>query len=342
MSQSPVPFWRQPSEVAPLFQAIEDKNDRLALGLATKTDPGARDAAGNSPLAVAAMQGNAELVAVLMERFDPKAANHKQETALMMAARAGFLDCVRILAPVSDASAVDHGQKTALMHAARRDKSQCVGVLLPISNPDAQDWRGATALMHAIDDGGVKSVKMLAAASNLAIADTDGNLALHIAARRSLTDCLNLILGENRPCGVNRRNNGQGLTPVMAAAQKGLWECVAALAPLSDLELVDDKGDTAWDLAFGRAWDINDRHGATLLALAPFLPPAQVPDALAQCQDSRLRPGLAPLMAELEALALKATVRDAERPWNQPARGTEAPHGLAPNGPAARRAASRI
>ena len=99
----------------------------------------------------------------------------------------------------------------------------------------AMDLRELVRLM-------LKSPQALA---NPSAVDQEGDTALHAAVLGGSLGCFNLLCGLS---DVNIRNR-RGKTPLMLALSDQEWEMFEALAPLSDLTVVDEGGMTAREQA---------------------------------------------------------------------------------------------
>jgi len=136
---------------------------KLRDALDRGASPGARDAAGNTPLMHAAVYGNVACVRLLLDRgADVNATNDAGATALM---RAAFdYEKVRLLLKRgADVNACSAFGNTALILAARPANSHRTVEWLLSHGADARATNqfGATALMAAAAGGDEKSVRLL-------------------------------------------------------------------------------------------------------------------------------------------------------------------------------------
>jgi ankyrin repeat protein len=126
------------------------------------------------------------------------------------------------------------------------------GALLALkkgAEPDFPDEKGCTPLMVAAMTRNADCARLLLPTANASLTDQNGRQALLWAVRgqdfsalanvkpgaweRSL-ECVKLLLGTSDPMQADH----QGETPLIAAAQSGLSECVELLLPLSDAKHV--------------------------------------------------------------------------------------------------------
>jgi len=154
-----------PDTIATDFAAaLRSGNVRtLRESLERGASPNARDAAGNTPLILAAGYGDAACLKLLLERgADVNATNHGGAAALMRAAAS--YDKVRLLvergANVNARSALGN---TALLLAARPANSHRAVALLLDRGADAKATNnfGASALMAAAAGGDLKTARLL-------------------------------------------------------------------------------------------------------------------------------------------------------------------------------------
>jgi ankyrin repeat protein len=119
---------------------------------------------------------------------------------------------------------------------------------------DARDIvSGLTALLFAVNYGKQETIEALVGVSDLeAKTVRDGETVLMHAARLGRAQALRTLLGAGAD-PLARDDNG--MTALSLAAEKGLTECVAILASVSDLDARDRWGMTAEGRALAGNWE---------------------------------------------------------------------------------------
>ena len=146
-----------------LFTAVKRDNGNWITELVRAgADPNARDGQGQLPMALALREENMKAAEALLAspKFDPDATNAAGETPLMLAAIKGRLDwCRRLL---ERGAAVDRAGWTPLHYAASGPEPRVVSLLLDRqAQIDARSPNGSTPLMMAARYGSEDSVRLL-------------------------------------------------------------------------------------------------------------------------------------------------------------------------------------
>lgn len=206
---------------------------------------------GLSPLHLTAKKGYEKTIALLLDQgVDVDQADGKGYTALMHTAEHGHLPALKFLLSreaKSDARLPDGNG--ALHLAARAGKHETLAELLKQPNIDinAEGKLGATALFLAASNGRHDAVQcLLDKGADPRKVDTLGWNALHAAACNGHVTVVNtLIKGENNLEFIDRENN-DGFTPLLLAAQKGKADVVQVLAERgANFRLCEKNGTTA-------------------------------------------------------------------------------------------------
>jgi ankyrin repeat protein len=140
--------------------------------------------------------------------------------------------------------------------AARDGKAKELGLLLAAgADPRRTDWHGehwgATLLMLAAASGDRATVETLLPVSDLEAANqgariSDGETALLVAVRRNATGPLAALIEAGANLGAKTAEGGGALH---IAAWVNAFDAIHLIAPLCDLDVVDQDGKTAEQLA---------------------------------------------------------------------------------------------
>jgi uncharacterized protein len=241
----------------------------------------------------AARRGQAAKIRELVATAEGRALAMKplrgtDETALIAAARAGHLDCVEALLPVSDVGAysgerLSIDRHCALELAAKGGHAACVRALVGPTLVDANrgKFRAFDAAKEAIRGGHAECLGALLAHPAVA-ADTSSNheLLLFSARHGKLAGVKMLLpLCDAQTVAHGNRFERESRTALWLAARDGHLECLRALAPHSDANVVDFSGSTALDAAVGM------RHPECVRELLPHCAPATREAALKKALD---------------------------------------------------------
>ena len=220
-------------------------------------DVGARDSLGRTALHRAALNGHAGIVHMLCDAGPQHVndASQEQRTALHMAASVGAVDVVKVLC-AQERIYVDarrNGGRTPLHDAAGRGYTEVVAALLSAgASFGARDTDGRIALQLAAGRPGYSlMVELICKAGPERVNESSKchGTALHIAARQGLVDNVKVLCAQERIDLDARMANGR--TPLHEAAERGHTEVVEAL------------------LCAGASVSAFDRKGRTTLELAP-------------------------------------------------------------------------
>lgn len=212
-----------------LFDAVYDDNlPAVFEALSDGVDIDARDEDGWTALMIAADKVSAGSGWVLRELLrmgaNPALAAHDGTTALMLAAVNNHAELLP-LQPELVAARDDSGQD-ALIYAATEGKHQNLRLFLAHgATPLTQDENGWTALHHAANAGHAECVyHLLKSGAPVNAVSEDGLFTpLHLAVQSKHARCVQQLLryGADVHC-----TNGIGQTPLSAAAEGGLVECL--------------------------------------------------------------------------------------------------------------------
>ncbi|MBI3470112.1 MAG: ankyrin repeat domain-containing protein [Candidatus Solibacter usitatus] len=169
----------------------------VPLLLAKGADVNARDAAGVTPLYLAAMEGRLESVRLLLAAgARPNDAALTGVTPLMQAAQSGCAECVRLLIERgADAKAVTRKNGSALERAAYRGHLETVKLLLAKGAPvNLMDADGYTPLKFAAysELAGPEVVRLLLASGADPKAGGE-ETALHLAMQKGETEVTRIL-----------------------------------------------------------------------------------------------------------------------------------------------------
>jgi ankyrin repeat protein len=247
----PMERWGVSNET-PLRQALR-KNSLSALKEIVKnlTFPCA-EPEGSTPLMWVAMFGFDEAIDVLLPVCDPKARLPGVGSALMLAAARSEKACAKLL-PWSDVNAVDDLGRSALHLAAKSGSTSIVRMLLEAGAQASIDLSGNSALTYALLDRHVDCAMELMDAAHLALPIAKGLSPLMVAARAGSIHLVEALLAVGAD---PLQKTTRGETALMFAAESTCNQCVALLAPVSDLLAVGRRG-----AARGRAQDFARRQG---------------------------------------------------------------------------------
>jgi len=149
--------------------------------------PDRADPKGYTPLHYAVRKNHMAIVRrLLLAKADPNGANTAPTRALQDAGSLEMLD--ELLRGGADPSLTDSQQRTALHSQVRAGRVGCVHALFRTKRVkiDAVDQMGRSALFYIGSDGNPQRMfdVLLGEAPDMALKDRDGNLFLHIWARR--------------------------------------------------------------------------------------------------------------------------------------------------------------
>jgi len=323
-SRAPRPLW------TPLMHAVNERslecvqillehNPAAQCALSQNTAPGQPF---SPPLDMAIARDEAAMMELLLPWSPPKSTlcpgHVPGRTLLMHAAQCGSLDCAKALAKIDSVNACDSTGFSALAHAARHDREEVVEYLLTLPGIDA-DNRAIPAPDYGFSRS--QSASPLVAA----LAHGHANIARILAPRSSMTEA--------------RTFEGRMRTPLMAAIQSGLVECVDLVLPFSaetilelsasDPDTVDDeeeersRGEISNDQPTQKAafewalsefqWVIADKIGAKIMALGLWSEEfdQQLLAAFEELEEythSDALPDLPCMLAEREAMELRQTL----------------------------------
>ena len=238
----------------PLLVAIGHDNEPAAVAL---LEGGASlatvDSDGNTALHYAASLENnqAELVNMLLKHGASIEARNNVGVTPLHAAIGHYNEpaAVALLEGGASLATVDSDGNTALHYAASLEHNQAelVNILLKHGvSVEARNNVGATPLLVAIGhDSEPAVVPLLEGGASLATVDSDGNTALHYAARLedNQADLVNILLKHGASV---ETPNEAGVTPLhVAVAHANEPAAVALLEGGASLATVDSDGDTA-------------------------------------------------------------------------------------------------
>jgi hypothetical protein len=126
--------------------------------------------------------------------------------------------------------------------AGEGDARQVSELLAEGADPKSRSYGNATALMMAAYSGGVEIMSLLLPVSEIDAAANNGLTALMYATRMGEEEKVACLLAAGAsPLPVDY----QGRSALHWAAEKGWTKIVAALAPVSDLDQLDEHGENA-------------------------------------------------------------------------------------------------
>ncbi|ABO55131.1 ankyrin repeat domain-containing protein [Burkholderia vietnamiensis] len=173
-------------------------------------------------------------------------------SALMVAAERGHADCVRLLLPYGAVAerASDYLQRhdmSALGRAARNGHPEVVSVLLEAAEPALRPANQGEALIEAAGGGDVESLRRIlhARVEGVWRGSEYVGRALFDAIARGQDEIVETLIELADPTF----RDGQGRTPLMAAAAQSQLECIRRLLPRSNTDARDAEGSTALMLA---------------------------------------------------------------------------------------------
>jgi ankyrin repeat protein len=200
------------------------------------------DVNGDTALHLAAAGGLLSCVETLLaqDTVAIDATSHQGATALIAAARRGQVEVVRLLMSREvDASKQDtQNQGTALLHAAYNGHLDVVKVLLEASKAElnVMGQQGITPLLAALNKEHIEiSTYLLESGADVALAEENGDTALHIAAQKGYATLVDHML-QMGDVDVNA-SGLMGLTPLMQAATNGHESVVGRLLLVPDIQL---------------------------------------------------------------------------------------------------------
>jgi hypothetical protein len=170
----------------------------------------------------------------------------------------------QILASGVEVNLVDGKGQTALHYAAAAGNVDCVTLLLDKgANPNIRNGHQQTPLIHAAKNNKTNVVStLLELSANIGLKDTNNNTALHHALQGGNNRCALLLIEHTTDANILNIENSDGVTPLHAAAKKGLTDSMVALIEKgAKIDAKDKKGNTPLGLL-----SIRDRD-------SPYSPP---------------------------------------------------------------------
>ena len=274
---------RNRRECSPLDTAIVHDIKEIAEILIQNGASGdLEDNCGNLALHTAAANGRQAILSCLLSvTTDKNKQNESGDSALLVALQYNQAEAVRVLAPVSDLSIVDNRGDLVLHKAAVNGRFKTLSTVISFTpDKNKQNAEGDTALHQAVKNSKTEAVSLLAPLSDLNITNRSGDRPLDIAIRQDTRD-IALILIQNGASGDfedvfgnlhlhtaaakgrstivsalitvttdKNKQNQDGDTALHQAVEQGQTEAVRLLAPLIDLTIRNNKGETIADLAF--------------------------------------------------------------------------------------------
>ena len=259
-----------------MFAAAQGHAKAVEALTARGADVNATDKSGMTALMAAASSGRVEAMRVLIDKGANVNAADKQGTSALMAAAFGGHSAAGklLLDRGANANVRDESARTALMATALSGDTALAAALLSAkADLNAEDLAGSTALTYAASSGHAGIVDLLMKAGLTKGAD----MAVSFAVRGCHTDIVKtlrvhgavldrkvngtppLVLAAGSNCDdtvrylldggadVNAGTDEDGMTPLMAAAQRGLAPIGELLiARGADPEARNKKDQTAW------------------------------------------------------------------------------------------------
>jgi ankyrin repeat protein len=203
------------------------------------------------PLTAAAMAGRADMIQLLIDKGAVvNAVCPKGYSALHLAAI--NVDTSAMLALIKRGAMLDikdHSGNTPLHAAAAHGRTACVETLLSYEKVHLNDLNtnGDTALHQASVQGHSESVSMLIKnGAALDIKNLQGYIPFHAAVIKGRTECIELLLGDDKVFVNTVHDSENGLTALMMASSCGHSKSVSMLIKNgADLDRKDALGSTA-------------------------------------------------------------------------------------------------
>lgn len=205
------------SERIDLVRALLDGLPSTALN--------AKDAAGVTPLMLAASKGHRDIVELLMDKGATiDEADNKGWTALLWATFANAVDSIKALLGFETFRGIDAREaqnQTAFMFAVRGGNMETATLLLEKgANLNAKDAHGRNALMHSAIAGNSKMVNwLISQGARLDDTDKDGRTALHHAVLERKSSAVDSLLHAGASHTIKDNINKQ--TPEQMAMERG-------------------------------------------------------------------------------------------------------------------------
>ncbi|XP_046566153.1 uncharacterized protein LOC124274831 [Haliotis rubra] len=192
--------------------------------------------------------------ALLDKEADVKIKNKKGQTLLHCAARKQCMECVELLLPLSDVNALNSDGGTALHCSLLSNKKHSHEVIQALLDKEAdvkiKNKKGETLLHCAARKQCMKCVKLLLPLSDVNALNSDGDTALHCSSwlcRPHFHKVIQALLDKEADVKIK---NKKGETPLHRAALNQCMKCVKLLLPLSDVNALNNDGDTALHCSF--------------------------------------------------------------------------------------------
>ncbi|MCJ1442247.1 MAG: hypothetical protein MMC23_002740 [Stictis urceolatum] len=211
---------------------------------------------GDTPLHEASIRDYKAIMSALLAHGAILEAKNKDGfTPLLSAAKYKTPSAFPVLleAKLNDPSKRTEYFTGALQYAARNGIRDLALPILKMENGgdiNAKDWRGYPLLSLAIVNGHAQVARLIARfGPDQSIPDNDGNLAMHLAAKKGFDLVLrDLVRAKNRPV-LDVKDKDES-TPLILAAQAGHELCVKVMLDAgADKDDMNKFGETALDIA---------------------------------------------------------------------------------------------
>ena len=194
---------------------------------------------GNTAAHLASNRGHSPALTLLLDAGSSMTGHNPAGTTPLIAAASKGADCVTLLLTRSGdviaehLAMVDNRGNSAVHWACTENHPATLALLLDTgASMDARGNIGRTLLMMAAEYGAMDSLTLLmerygaTLTEHLAMADNEGNSAVHLASIFKKPSTLALLLDASP--SMDARNN-RGRTPLIAAVVNGAAECVMLL-----------------------------------------------------------------------------------------------------------------
>ena len=247
-------------ETASFYALQSDNAPLIKFFIKNGCDLNLRDYLGNTLLHAAVAKEAEQSVSVILKAADINAKNLAGKTPLHAAAGAGRLNMAELLLNAkADINASDITGKTPLMDAVQSGNKPMTKLLLERgASPSIQEMYGRTAYHAAAETGDTELIEAVRSAggnpfardiqgvtplslvlkknieliksvlgSNINLADSDGNTAIHIAVQNNAPyKTLAALIDAGYP---SDRRNREGFTPLLLAVRQNKTEAVRIL-----------------------------------------------------------------------------------------------------------------